>query len=121
MDHGRRPPTPFVLNHLTRGGGARRANRGLAPRRPERGGGDLAVTQPDPIDGYLDELLGQLRGDPAMVRRILTETEAHLRDAVDAGATPEAAIARYGDPAIIAAHHRRTGALSWLTVIGRLA
>ena len=79
------------------------------------------MTEPDPIDTYLDELLGRLRGDPATVRRILTESEAHLRDAVDAGATPAEAITHYGDPALIAAHHRANGALPWITAIGRLA
>jgi len=34
----------------------------------------------DVIDEYLDDLLARLRGDPATVRRILVETEAHLRD-----------------------------------------
>jgi hypothetical protein len=56
----------------------------------------------DPIDVYLDALLGRLRGDPSTVRRILTEAEAHLRDAVDAGATADEAIARFGDVDMIA-------------------
>ena len=36
----------------------------------------------DPIDTYLDRLLSHLRGSAGDVRRILAETEAHLRDAV---------------------------------------
>ena len=56
----------------------------------------------DPIEAFLDELLTHLRGSPRQVRRILTETEAHLRDAVDAGATPADAIARFGNARAIA-------------------
>jgi hypothetical protein len=61
------------------------------------------VTTDDPVEVYLDDLLVQLRGSPRMVRRVLAETEAHLRDAVDDGASPEDAIARFGDVAQIAA------------------
>jgi hypothetical protein len=39
----------------------------------------------DPIESYLDELLGWLRGTPADVRRSLLECESHLRDRADAG------------------------------------
>ena len=56
----------------------------------------------DPIEAYLDELLTHLRGSPRQVRRTLTEAEAHLRDAVDAGATPEDAVARFGAASVIA-------------------
>ena len=35
----------------------------------------------DLIEGYLDRLLGHLRGSAHDVRRILAETEEHLRDA----------------------------------------
>jgi len=64
----------------------------------------------DPIDTYLDRLLSHLRGSAGDVRRILAETEAHLRDAVSelmaAGATEEQAqrqaVARFGDPRTVA-------------------
>jgi hypothetical protein len=36
---------------------------------------------PAPIEGYLDQLLTHLRGSAHDVRRILSETEEHLRDA----------------------------------------
>ena len=37
------------------------------------------------IDRYLDQLLSELRGSATDVRRILAETEEHLRDAVRDG------------------------------------
>ncbi|MBV9664079.1 MAG: hypothetical protein JOZ37_08940 [Actinobacteria bacterium] len=69
----------------------------------------------DPIEQYLDSLLGELRGDPHEVRRILTEIEGHLHDAVDAaraeGLTEEAAqqraIERCGTPRSIATRFAR--------------
>ncbi len=72
----------------------------------------------DPIDGYLDALLGRLRGDPSTVRRILTETEAHLRDAVDAGATAEEAIARFGPVDVIAT--QRWSSRPWARLLSEL-
>ena len=49
----------------------------------------------DLIEAYLDQLLTHLRGSAHDVRRILSETEEHLRDAtaeqVAAGATEEEA------------------------------
>ena len=64
----------------------------------------------DLIEGYLDRLLGHLRGSAHDVRRILAETEEHLRDAtaelVAAGAGEEEAqrraIERVGDPRAVA-------------------
>ena len=35
----------------------------------------------DVVEGYLDQLLTHLRGSATDVRRILSETEEHLRDA----------------------------------------
>ena len=64
----------------------------------------------DLIEGYLDQLLGHLRGSARDVRRILSETEEHLRDAtaelVAAGASQQEAqrraIERFGDPRAVA-------------------
>jgi uncharacterized membrane protein len=65
---------------------------------------------PDAIEEYLDELFARLAGPPAEVRRVLAESEAHLRDAVDnelaTGASrseaERAAIARFGSPSDVA-------------------
>jgi hypothetical protein len=64
----------------------------------------------DPIEAYLDRLLGHLRGSAHDVRRILAEAEEHLRDAtaelVAAGASEEEAkhraIERFGSPRTVA-------------------
>jgi hypothetical protein len=64
----------------------------------------------DPIEGYLDQLLGHLRGSAHDVRRILSEAEEHLRDATSellaAGASEEEAqrlaIERFGHPRTVA-------------------
>ena len=64
----------------------------------------------DLIERYLDRLLTQLRGSAHDVRRILSETEDHLRDAASelmaAGASEEEAqrqaIARFGDARAVA-------------------
>ena len=64
----------------------------------------------DLIEAYLDQLLTQLRGPAHDVRRILSETEEHLRDAtaeqVAAGASEEEAQRRavdhFGDPRTVA-------------------
>ena len=64
----------------------------------------------DLIEGYLDRLLAHLRGSSHEVRRILSETEEHLRDAASelmaGGASQQEAqrqaIARFGDPRTVA-------------------
>lgn len=64
----------------------------------------------DRIEGYLDQLLLELRGRATDVRRVLAETEEHLRDAtadgVAAGLSPDdaeaQAIARFGSPRAVA-------------------
>ncbi|MEY2474379.1 MAG: hypothetical protein QOK28_3708 [Actinomycetota bacterium] len=61
----------------------------------------------DPIEAYLDELLVHLRGSPRHVRRVLTETEAHLRDALEAGVGAPEALARFGDAHTVAAAANR--------------
>ncbi len=67
------------------------------------------------IEEYLDELLARSTGPAAEIRRLLVETEAHLRDAADAeieagadAAAAEArAIERFGSPrAVASAAHR---------------
>lgn len=63
-----------------------------------------------PVDAYLDDLLGELRGPAGAVRRMLAETEAHLREATDEGvaggldrdAAERAAVGRFGPPAEVA-------------------
>ena len=64
----------------------------------------------DPVEAYLDQLLTHLRGSAHDVRRILSETEEHLRDAtselVAAGASEEEAqrraVERFGHPRTVA-------------------
>ena len=88
----------------------------------------------EPIEDYLDELLLRLRLSPRETRRMLSETEAHLRDAADAAeqrglsreAAEQEAVRRFGtahdvahatwtargrSPLLIAAH------VAWSTVI----
>jgi hypothetical protein len=73
-------------------------------------------TPSDRIERYLDQLLAALAGRPADVRRVLTEVESHLYDAVDAGidrgldaeAAVEQALARFGSPTQVARRYRRT-------------
>ena len=64
----------------------------------------------DPVEDYLDRLFAELRGRPSDVRRILTETEHHLTDAVE-GATAagvplaearQQAIVQFGSPRTVA-------------------
>ena len=65
----------------------------------------------EPIELYLDELLGALRGTRRDVRHMLAECEAHLRDnaqrAVAAGSSPHeaarGAVERFGDVSTVAA------------------
>ena len=74
-----------------------------------------------PIELYLDDLLGSLRGTPREVRRALSECEAHLRDAANAlqlqGFSEEEAAQRateqFGDPGAIAAGFNRTLGPAW--------
>ncbi len=54
------------------------------------------MTAADPIERYLDQLLIHLRGSARDVRRILSETEEHLRDAVS-----EAMAAGVGDLGVL--------------------
>jgi hypothetical protein len=89
-----------------------------------------AAAGADPIERYLDQLLVHLRGRAGDVRRILAETEDHLRDSVEAGLSEglsedEAqaqALARFGPARTVA---RRFGPaehpLVPLDVLGHLA
>jgi hypothetical protein len=84
--------------------------RATGPSRRAGAGGRRARVTADLIEGYLDQLLGHLRGSAHDVRRILAETEDHLRDAtaelVAACASEEEAqrraIERFGDPRAVA-------------------
>lgn len=70
----------------------------------------------DRIDAYLDDMFDRLEGTATERRRMLTETETHLRDSADAfqrggmdsDAAQRAAIAAFGDaPTIAKASNRR--------------
>ena len=61
----------------------------------------------DPIESYLDELLGALRGTARDVRRTLAECEAHLRESVERGVAPEQAVASFGSIREVAASFNR--------------
>ena len=73
--------------------------------------------QGDAVDRYLDALLLELRGRVTGVRRILDETEDHLREAVEAGTaeglTPNEAerraVERFGSPKLVARRMARGG------------
>ena len=88
---------------------------------------DRASGRPSPIDAYLDELFGHLRGAPGTVRRILAETEQHLREAavaaeargLDPFAAAEEAVLAFGSPRAIAREFRRTP--GWLPPFPALA
>jgi hypothetical protein len=54
-----------------------------------------------PIDRYVAELRHRLPGDPFLRRRVLAETEAHLRESA-AEVGEDEAIARFGAPAVVA-------------------
>ena len=95
------------------------------------------------IEQYLDELLRELRGDPATVRRMLRESEQHLyeaaeryaRDGVEPGEAARRAVADFGparqvaraaNPAAVAlsvrAHARRlAGQLGPVVALGLVA
>jgi hypothetical protein len=74
-----------------------------------------------PIELYLDDLLGTLRGTPREVRRALSECEAHLRDAADAlelqGFSEDEAARRateqFGDARALAADFNHTLGPAW--------
>jgi hypothetical protein len=85
------------------------------------------------IDAYVDALLGALRHDRSLARRVRREVEDHLWEAVAADPSVEdreaqrRAIASFGDPRLIAAQlaavslekqTRRTGAAVILIVAG---
>jgi hypothetical protein len=80
-------------------------------------------TESDPVERYLDDLMSKLYGAPSHVRRVLAESEAHLRDAIDgnlaAGMLPEAAssaaLSSFGSAAQVAAAVNRAG---WATARG---
>lgn len=65
----------------------------------------------EPIEDYLDQLLSCLRMPPRATRRLLAETEDHLREAADAAvrsgmsrvAAERAAVRAFGPPARVAA------------------
>lgn len=66
---------------------------------------------PEPIEAYLDELLVELRLPPRPTRRLITETEAHLResaqrlerDGMSAVDAEEEAVRRFGSARDVAA------------------
>ncbi|TAM70560.1 MAG: hypothetical protein EPN48_04035 [Microbacteriaceae bacterium] len=74
----------------------------------------------DPIDAYLDDLLGRLHGPASVVRRTLTEAETHLRDTADAelasdptlepAMAQQRALARFGSADTVAHAANRDGA-----------
>lgn len=73
------------------------------------------TSEQEPIEAYLDELLGRLRGPASVVRGTLAEAEAHLRDAADeaieSGMEPteaqQLAVARFGSAREVAAAANR--------------
>ena len=79
---------------------------------------------PAPIADYLESLTRELRFDPQLSRRVRREVEDHLLDAVaDAAATcPEdaahAAVARFGDPRLIARHYAPSSLLQQTRRVG---
>jgi len=83
--------------------------------------------QREPIDAYLDEMLARLRGSSTDVRRILAETEQHLREAAAAGEArgldsieaQRQAIERFGEPRELARRFRRLP--GWLPPFPTLA
>lgn len=79
------------------------------------------MTEPvDLVDSYLDRLLLELRGRAHDVRRILAETEDHLRDSVADGVNEglasevaeQRAIDRFGSPRTVARRFEHHGGLA---------
>ncbi|MEV4759371.1 permease prefix domain 1-containing protein [Micromonospora sp. NPDC049559] len=83
--------------------------------RPEGGGGPGAGGPGDAVDRYLDEMFDHLAGTGAAGRRLLAETEDHLRTAVGAetargvpvARAEREAVARFGPPEVVARQVRR--------------
>lgn len=81
----------------------------------------------EPVEAYLDELLGRLHGAPVAVRRMLTETELHLYTAVDDGlsegldepAAGQRAVARFGSVERVAREWNAHAPAESLVVFGR--
>jgi hypothetical protein len=73
------------------------------------------------IEAYLDALLVALHTSPRLTRRVLAEAEAHLHDALDSGLTAEEAIARFGDPAEVAARSRQWSAVPLPVLLRQVA
>lgn len=86
--------------------------------------------EPDDVEerlqSYLDELLLALRGRPREARRLLTEVEAHLREAVadgmatglDGRRAVDAALHRFGPPSAVARGLPRSAA--YLSLAGQM-
>ena len=80
-----------------------------------------STSSAEPIDAYLDQLLVELRGRSRDIRRILAETEDHLREASEAAQSEglsaldaqRAAIARFGAPRTVARRFAPAGPASW--------
>ncbi|MBV9951589.1 MAG: hypothetical protein JO291_06540 [Acidimicrobiia bacterium] len=79
------------------------------------------MTGDDPIEAYLDDLFVHLRGSPRAIRRVLTEAEGHLRDAVEAGATPDEAVVRFGEARQVAARCSEQAAVPLPAILRELA
>lgn len=84
------------------------------------------MNAPRTIDDYLDALLGELQIEPAQTRRVLAETEAHLRESAGAlgaegimqGDAEFEAMRRFGTPSEVAArfNHGRAPLLPGLAL-----
>lgn len=82
----------------------------------------------EPIEDYLDELLASLRLPPRATRRLLAETEDHLRQAAEAAeqagasrvAAERQAVEQFGPAADIAMDARRSRRSDPLALVGAL-
>jgi hypothetical protein len=76
------------------------------------------MSRGDPIAAYLERVSRALgRWQPGR-RRILAEIEDHLRERVDGGEAADEAVARFGDPADVAASLARSRAPALAAVLG---
>src|ERR1022692_118220 len=89
MGHCIPPAAEGVPAHPGRGGGAGGPPARVADLRPGRAGdrgaqasGGIRMSE---VERYLDEMFNRLAGTGAPGRRVLAETEDHLRAAVAAG------------------------------------